>query len=172
MSHSNPETNGIIRKYSKLVYKVLHDKFPMYTNDDDLIQVGYIALWKAADKYDPKRSRFSTYAYHCVFNAMVKELGHRKPGNTVSLNQPVKVGDWVGELQDTIEDIKASPDGMNLAVDLDEFFKSLTKRQQTILGMKMYGHTGLEIARELGISKSLVTKELQAINELWEDFEE
>lgn len=41
---------------------------------EDLVQMGRIALWKAAQKYDPAKAKFSTYAYRSIYNALVKAV--------------------------------------------------------------------------------------------------
>ena len=37
---------------------------------EDIIAEGYIGLIKAAQTYDPMKSKFSTYASRCIVNAM------------------------------------------------------------------------------------------------------
>ena len=67
-----------------LVYSIYYDNFAYtyyYIDKDDLISEGMLGLVKAASTYKPNKTKFSTYAYHCIKNHMInycnKEYKHK-----------------------------------------------------------------------------------------------
>lgn len=167
MCGTNVDTDALVRKYEPLIHSVIAKKLPDYVGDEDLIQVGRIALWKGARRFDPDKGKFSTYAFKLIYHHMIDELRKRK--NEVSLNTPV-VSDEACELQDLIQDLKQPIDGAELRFELEDFYKTLNPRRQEILRRKANGQTRKEIAEGVGISFELVKKELQFINKRWKEF--
>lgn len=54
-----------------LVHSVYHRYFYQYPlEQEELVQEGLLALWIAAQKYDPTAAKFSTVAHTYIFNAM------------------------------------------------------------------------------------------------------
>lgn len=168
MCEINVDTNALVRKYEALIHSVLTKKLPNYIGDEDLVQVGRIALWKSAKRYDPDKGKFSTYAYKAIYHAMLKELSKRK--NDVSLNTTV-AGDEELEFQDTIADLRQSLDGAELKFELEDFYKTLKPKKQEILRRKANGETYREIAKAMNISYFDVGNELKSIRKLWNRFQ-
>ena len=160
-------SDALVKKYENLVHSVVAKKLHEHIGDDDLIQVGRIALWRCAKRYDPDRGKFSTYAYKAIYHAMLKELSKRK--SDVSLNAPVADEEEL-ELQDTIADLKQSLEGVELRFELTDFMQTLTPRRNKILKLKAKGQTRKEIAVILGVSYDLITKEMKEINAQWKAF--
>lgn len=161
------DTNALVRKYEPLIHSVIAKKLSDYIGDEDLVQVGRIALWRCAKRYDPDKGKFSTYAYNAIYHAMLKELSKRK--TEVSLNTLVNAEDEI-ELKDTIVDLRLGFDGVELKFELEDFMKRLTPRRQTVLTLKANGKTRREIAEQLGVSYDLIVKEMKAINTEWKHF--
>ena len=161
------DVNALVHKYERLVYSVLTKKLPAHVGDDDLVQVGRIALWRCAKKYDPDKGKFTTYAYQSIYHSMLRELGKRKA--TVSLNTPV-IGEDDIELQDTIEDFRQSLDNLDVKFELEEFLETLTERQRAVLKRRAIGESYSEIADHMGISRSLACNEVKAASRLWKRF--
>lgn len=164
----NVDSDALVRKYEPLVHSVISKKLSSYLGDDDLVQVGRIAIWKCSKKYDPDKGKFSTYAYKAIYHAMLKELGKRK--NEVSLNTPIADDGDTIELQDTIEDLNQSLEGVELKLELEDFMKTLNHRRREILKRKANGQTRREISHALGVSYDLIVKEMKEINRLWTEF--
>lgn len=81
---------------------------------DDVLQDGYIGLWKAALWYDDTRSqKFSTYAVPAIRNSIIQawRMGTKSVQADCSLNQPIIFDrdddEPRRELQETIPDEKA-----------------------------------------------------------------
>lgn len=163
----NVDTDALVRKYENLVHSVLVKKLPAHLGDDDLVQVGRIALWRCAKRYDPDKGRFSTYAYKAIYHSMLKELGKRKA--VISLNTPVDAEEE-SELQDLIIDPKQNFEGVELKFELEDFYKELTLRRQEILKRKIVGMTRKEIARDLNVSEDTIEREMKKIKTQWKVF--
>lgn len=163
----NVDTDALVRKYENLIHSVIAKKLPDYVGDDDLVQVGRIALWRCAKRYDPDKGKFTTYAYKAIYHHMLKELSKRK--SEVSLNTTI-VSEDECELQDLIPDLKQNLDGTELKFELEDFYKTLTPRRQNVLKRKAKGQTRKEIANALGVSYDLIVKEMKEINKQWKEF--
>lgn len=83
------EVDELVRRNMPLVVRIA-SKFAR--NDDDrmeLIQVGSIGLWKAAEHFDSGRGvAFSTYAYRAVRNEILRELLPRKKQMILDYAEP------------------------------------------------------------------------------------
>lgn len=163
----NVDTDALVRKYEPLIHSVINKKLPAYLGDDDLVQVGRIALWRCAKRYDPDKGKFSTYAYKAIYHHMLKELSKRR--NDISLNIPM-VGDEECELQDLLPDLKQDLDGAELRFELEDFYKTLNPRRQEIMKRKADGQTHYEIAKAMGYSYEWIYKEVKKIKKLWKEF--
>lgn len=163
----NVDTDALVRKYEPLIHSVIYKKLPNYIGDDDLVQVGRIALWKSAKRCNPDKGKFSTYAYKVIYHAMLKELGKRK--NEISLNTPI-IGEEETEFQDLIPDLKQMVEGVEMRFELSDFYKTLTPRQQSVLSHKASGEPYKEIAAAIGVSYDVVRNEMVLIRRLWKKF--
>lgn len=148
-------------KNEKLVYHVLHKKFPMSRYDDDFQQIGRLGLWKACLSYDETKGKFSTYAVPCIENQIKMELRKmgRRPVET-SLDTLVKDSDGL-----TISGLFMSEKDVGF-VDTIWVDKELTDRQKRILGLLYDGMVQADIAREIGISKTMVSREVTKIRDI------
>lgn len=148
-----------------LVYHVLHKKFPMSRFDDDFQQIAKLGLWKACLRYDETKSKFSTYAVPCIANQIKMEL--RKMGRKpieVSLEALVKDTDENSETL-TISGMLIGEQDVGF-VDTIWVDKELTDRQKRILGLLYAGMVQADIAREIGISQTMVSREVTKIRNI------
>ncbi len=58
------EYKEVCAKYEKMIHKIVNS-FPYFVRED-LIQEGYLALYRAYLSYDPKVASFSTYVYSVI----------------------------------------------------------------------------------------------------------
>ena len=153
---------------------------------EDLLSVGTIGLIKAVNTFKvDKGSRLATYAAKCVENEILMLLrASKKLSKEVSLFEPIGV-DKDGEavsLVDIIEmDNKETIDTMILKQDVKELYEAfescLTDTEKTVIRMR-YGlyrgkeHTQREIAGQLGISRSYVSRiEKRALEKIRGEFD-
>jgi RNA polymerase sigma factor (sigma-70 family) len=91
--------DAIVRRYEALVHKLVNKCFLYGRIDtDELTQAGRLALAKAAEKWNPdKGSKFFTYAYTCVNNAVRRAAGEQSRPPFLSLShQPLDDEDAPG----------------------------------------------------------------------------
>ena len=145
-----------------LVYHVLHKKFPMSRFDDDFQQIARLGLWKACLRYDETKGKFSTYAVPAIENEIKMELRKKS-------RKPIEIS-----LDDLIRDTSDDTDGLTIfgicMGDQDVGFvdtiwadKELTERQKRILNLLYKGMVQDDVAREIGISQTMVSREVAKI---------
>ena len=152
-------------KNEALVYHVLNKKFPMSRFDDDFQQIARLGLWKACLSYDETKGKFSTYAVPCIANQIKMELRKmsRKPIE-VSLEALVKDTDENSETL-TISGMLIGEQDVGF-VDTIWVDKELTDRQKRILSLLYDGMVQADIAREVGISQTMVSREVSKIRNI------
>lgn len=138
---------------------------------EDLISIGSIGLIKAVNTFRPEKNiKLATYASRCIENEILMYL--RKSSqlkHEVSLDDPLNV-DWDGNellLSDLLgsepdaihEDMEQESERMMLLQAVDR----LSPREKTIMTLRFglrstQEHTQKEVADELGISQSYISR--------------
>lgn len=160
---TNQEIEQAIIDNEKLVYFVVNKFFPEFRGDEDIIQVGRIGLWKACANYDNSRSKFSTFATKCIYNAIKAELSDRAKelcwsGEVVSLDEPLyfnKDGNAV-----TLAHLIPDPSDEYCAIDYDLSFLSgkLSERDAEVFKLSVYGFSATEIGRAFGYTRAWASR--------------
>lgn len=152
------------------------------SDEDDLISIGTIGLIKAISTFDyTKQARLATYAARCIENEILMYVrGSKKLKQEISLNECLGHDSDGNEV--TFMDILPASDieiADRVGTDMDigklgaYIKKYLTPREQEII-IKRYGlgkrsYTQQEIARELKISRSYVSRiEKKALDTLYQ----
>ena len=169
-----------LRLVAHIVKKYEHNK----DDTDDLISIGTIGLIKGIDSFSYKHgTRITTYCARCIENEILMYYrNNKKNSKNISINEPVgfdKEGNEISFL-----DILKTPDP-DFAMDihlknniklLKKYFSVLTEREKEII-TKRYGLndedevTQKEIAKDLGISRSYVSKiEKRALTKILREF--
>ncbi|QQE81341.1 RNA polymerase sporulation sigma factor SigK [Alicyclobacillus sp. SO9] len=172
--------NNLIEHNLRLVAH-LAKKFDTTGEDsEDLISIGTIGLIKAVERYTPDRgTKLATFAARCIDNEILMYLrSNKKRKKDVSLEDPIGADKEGNEM--TLSDLLGSdPDDVVDTVDLSwekqkmyEILPMLATREREVL-CKRYGlpngreYTQREIAKELGISRSYVSRiERKALDKL------
>ncbi|MCX4265623.1 MAG: RNA polymerase sporulation sigma factor SigK [Firmicutes bacterium] len=153
---------------------------------EDLISIGTIGLIKAINTFDlNKKIKLTTYAAKCIENEVLMFLRSTKNARTeVSLNDSIgsdKEGNQITLLEtlgsdgtEILETVESKDDERLLHLSL----KTLSPKERYII-IQRYGlcgaeeHTQREIAKQLGISRSYVSRiEKKALQKLHKSFEE
>lgn len=153
----------------KLVYHVVNRMFPTFVGNEDVIQEGYLGLWKACDTYDEsKGTQFSTYACQVIVNDI-----------RMYLRKILKTNDILRDAESLDAKVFRNPDGYDrydiYGVDMEwldsqEFMKHLTHRQKRIVCLRIKGCTMRAIADKLHVSYTLVWRELKRIRKVWDTY--
>jgi len=169
-----------LRLVAHIVKKYDHRKEEV----DDLISIGTIGLIKGVDSYSYKHgTRITTYCARCIENEILMYFrGDKKNNKNISLNESIGFDKDGNEI--TFVDILKTPkpdfaldihnkDNMNL---IKNYFNILNDREKEIV-IKRYGLndtdelTQKEIAKELGISRSYVSRiEKRALTKMLREF--
>jgi len=169
-----------LRLVAHIVKKYDHKKDDV----DDLISIGTIGLIKGVDSYSHSHgTRLTTYVAKCVENEILMFYrSDKKHNKNISINESVGFDKDGNEI--TFLDILKTPKP-DFALDLynkdnigylKEYFNILTPREKEII-VKRYGlnnqeeMTQKEIAKELGISRSYVSRiEKRALTKILREF--
>lgn len=176
--------NRLIEHNLRLVAHIVK-KFENTGEDtEDLISIGTIGLIKAIESYEMgKGTKLATYAARCIENEILMHLrALKKSRKDVSLHDPIGHDKESNEIT-LIDILGTDPDDVIDAVQMrvesnkiHEFFHVLTEREQEVIRSRFGLDTGKEktqreIAKELGISRSYVSRiEKRALSKLFQEF--
>lgn len=176
--------NKLIEHNLRLVAHIVK-KYDRKNGDvDDLISIGTIGLIKGIDSYSNRhKTRITTYCARCIENEILMYYRSDKKNNkNISINDSVGFDKDGNEI--TFLDILKTPKPdfaldlhkQNNIAELKEYFSVLTPREKEII-IKRYGLydqdevTQKEIAKELGISRSYVSRiEKRALTKMLREF--
>jgi RNA polymerase sporulation-specific sigma factor len=128
----------------KLVYKIA-SRWQNHPHYDDVVSEGNLALCRAAEGYDDKLSvKFTTYAYTCIYRAMIKYLMDEGCAD-------------IGIGMD-IPDITTYSDNIIPNMELNEAIDRLPKNQSVTMRMILDGHTLTSIARGCKVTPQAVSQ--------------
>ncbi len=173
--------NVLIERNLRLVAHMVKKYNNTGKDTDDLISIGTIGLIKAITTYDPtKGTRLATYAARCIDNEILMTIRSSKKTKTeVSLHEPIgidKEGNEISLLDILGTEIDDILDQVHLKLLIKKLYNKinvvLQDREKRIIELR-YGladggcYTQKEIAKELGISRSYVSRiEKRAIKKL------
>lgn len=143
-----------------IVYAVYNKHFAGFGYlQEDLIQEGLLALWKACSTFDESRGcTFCTYAFTVVANAMRMYLRkERKHLETLPLDDTRKTpGDIESVIVQSLTDADTLDKVMRAAKSLG---------YEDIVRLKIAGAKQVDIAKELGVTQATISRRLTAIFE-------
>ena len=175
----------LIERNLRLVAHVIKKYQYLDEDPEDLISIGTIGLIKAVVTFNPdKGNRLAAYASKCVENEILMYLrAKKKTSKEISLYEPIGTNREGNEIKlyDIIETDEADvPEKIHLKENIQKLYdkveNELSQRERLVLKMR-YGlyngeeYTQREIARQLGISRSYVSRiEKSAVEKLREFF--
>lgn len=146
--------------------------------------VAFEALCDAALRYDPSKSRFSTFATPCIegrirkyFNEEVPFASMRTHGKRVfleveSLDRPHYTQGDGDDAETTLLTEQAEPCTADEQLIVEDFLSRLPERQRQIVEMRLQGGTQKEIARVIGITQGHVSRILRQIGLKWRAYQD
>ncbi len=154
-------------------------------NIEDLISIGTIGLIKAVKTFSIERNiKLATYASRCIENEILMFLRKNSQlRHEISIDDPLNV-DWDGNELLLSDLLGSEPDSVNRNIELEsekfilmKAVQKLPPREKQIM-MLRFGlnskkeHTQKEVADELGISQSYISRlEKRIIGRLRRDIE-
>ncbi len=171
----------LIERNLRLVAHVIKKYQYLEEDQEDLISIGTIGLIKAVSTFNAQKgNRLAAYASKCIDNEILMYLRSRKKSSKeVSLYEPIgtdREGNEI-KLYDIIETEEEDvPEKLYLKENIQKLYEKveneLSQREKLVLKMR-YGlyngeeYTQREIARQLGISRSYVSRiEKSAVEKL------
>ncbi len=170
----------LIEHNLRLVSHIIKKYYSEYSEQEDLISIGTIGLIKAIDSFNAEKgTRLATYAARCIENEILMYFrSKKKDSSNISLNEPIDVDSEGNPLTiiDTIYTEDTISDDLDLkkkTAALYSFVEEIKDDREREIIIKRYGlyntkeKTQKEIAKELGISRSYVSRiEKKVIEEL------
>lgn len=132
-----------------LVPAMINRHFKIHSNiEEDAIQHGLIALYKASLTFDETKAKFSTYACTCIRRAIMtfltKEYSRR----------PMTIESLEGIIDNKI---------VHVELNINEKLPHLSEKEKDIVTMRYEGSTYKEIAKKYNTSKQNIESNLRRI---------
>ncbi|QGQ95661.1 RNA polymerase sporulation sigma factor SigK [Paenibacillus psychroresistens] len=186
MAEGNQVSRNLLVEHNLRLVAHIVKKFDNTGEDlEDLISIGTIGLIKAIESYSPnKGTKLATFAARCIENEILMHLRSlKKSRKDVSLHDPIGTDKEGNEI--TLIDILGTEaddvaDKVQLKIEKSKIYHHLDildpREQEVIRGRFGLEHGGdertqREIAKELGISRSYVSRiEKRALMKLYHEF--
>lgn len=170
VSERNEDVYNILYyKYQPLIYKTvikyLKTARTFGYDLDDLMQVGYISLYRSICLFNEKNDAiFYTYLKSAIEKSIMSEIRNNTTNKKMMLNLSVSYDNIIDNTDitfiDTIEDKKSFINYLNLEKMYIEFKNSLSFTDSNIFELKYYGLNNNEIASFLSTSLSYVSNRI------------
>ncbi|GIN38584.1 MULTISPECIES: RNA polymerase sporulation sigma factor SigK [Heyndrickxia] len=185
MAHGDDEARNILIEHNLRLVAHIVKKFENTGEDvEDLISIGTIGLIKAIESYsEGKGTKLATYAARCIENEILMHLrALKKTKKDVSLHDPIgqdKEGNEISLIDVLKSDAEDVFDTIQLSMELEkvkEYIDVLDEREKEVIigrfGLDLQKEkTQREIAKELGISRSYVSRiEKRALMKMFHEF--
>ncbi|MFD2612641.1 RNA polymerase sporulation sigma factor SigK [Paenibacillus gansuensis] len=186
MAEGNPVSRNLLVEHNLRLVAHIVKKFDNTGEDlEDLISIGTIGLIKAIESFQPdKGTKLATFAARCIENEILMHLRSlKKTRKDVSLHDPIGTDKEGNEI--TLIDILGSEaddvvEKVQLKIEKSKIYKNLDildeREKEVVMGRFGLEHGGeertqREIAKELGISRSYVSRiEKRALMKLYHEF--
>lgn len=186
MAQGDQHSRNLLIEHNLRLVAHIVKKFDNTGEDlEDLISIGTIGLIKAIESFSPdKGTKLATFAARCIENEILMHLRSlKKTRKDVSLHDPIGTDKEGNEI--TLIDILGTEaddvaDKVQLKIEKSKIYHHLDildEREQEVIrgrfGLELGGdeRTQREIAKELGISRSYVSRiEKRALMKLYHEF--
>ncbi len=185
MAQGDPEARNILIEHNLRLVAHIVKKFENTGEDqEDLISIGTIGLIKAIESFSENRgTKLATYAARCIENEILMHLrALKKTKKDVSLHDPIgqdKEGNEISLIDVLKSDSEDVIEMIQLNMELEkvkQYIDVLDEREREVIigrfGLDLNKEkTQREIAKELGISRSYVSRiEKRALMKMFHEF--
>lgn len=186
MAEGNSISRNLLIEHNLRLVAHIVKKFDNTGEDlEDLISIGTIGLIKAIESFSPnKGTKLATFAARCIENEILMHLRSlKKSRKDISLHDPIgtdKEGNEITLIDILGTDADVVADTVQLKIEKSKIYHHLDildAREQEVIrgrfGLDLGGEerTQREIAKELGISRSYVSRiEKRALMKLYHQF--
>ena len=143
------EINEQIAKFEYVIFRVIA-KYRLFYEQDNYVQVGRLAIWKALQDFDESKGNFEMYAYMQVKFAIIQELRNKlkvTEREVVMDDEPLMY--WL----DTLAEHKP------LEMDRPEWYWQLPDYEQRLIELLFYeGYMIKDVAQIEGVSYEALKK--------------
>lgn len=160
-------TEKLITDNMTLVYFLINKHYPTFIHDEDVIQSGMLGLVEAANKFDPEKGKFSSFASVSILNSIIQYFrSQMKQNNQVSINNMIDdeleyIDLLVGE-DDIVGDVSI--------FNVSDFINTLDPQEKQIIKMIGLGYSKNDIADILDCSIQRVYTVHRLIKIKWEEY--
>jgi RNA polymerase sigma factor (sigma-70 family) len=149
----NSQVEKMIEENKKLIYSIANSLYIQNKafSIEDLIQVGFLAICKSANKYDPERGKTSTFITHCAKNDMLKFIRRNKISSDLIYHESKSLS------YDETEEILKS--------DVSDYYNLKNTIEENIVTLKINGESNIAIGKRLNLNSNKVSSILLNIKE-------
>tara|TARA_R100000005_G_C5002765_1_gene210576 strand:- start:3558 stop:4031 length:474 start_codon:yes stop_codon:yes gene_type:complete len=149
----NSQVETMIEENKNLIYSIANSLYipNKAFGIEDLIQVGFLAICKSADKYDPERGKVSTFITHCAKNDMLKFIRRNRVNNDLVYDESLKLS------YDETEDVLKS--------NVSDYYNLQNTIEEKVVTLKRNGESNRAISQKLNINSNKVSAILLGIKE-------
>lgn len=144
---------NVIKQHKNMVHAIAYRFRPPQGFDyDDLVQIGYIGLWKASRRFvEEKGTKFSTYAYATIKN----EITHFIRTNAKHDHE---------YLPDHFDETVSGTDAdMDRQIINTTIIRQLMREERWIVWLLLLGYTQREIADVLGLTQPNICQRIRRL---------
>lgn len=154
------DIDKMVQENMNLVYFAINKYYQQYRGDEDIVQIGRIALWQACLKWTPDKCEFSSYAVSAIRRAVqhewVRRTALKRTADATACSLEAPVGPNVDEDLNYYRVIPSVDDVDYL--DLDPILMVLDAKRERVLRLLMAGYKANEIAEMTGCSETRVNQ--------------
>jgi RNA polymerase sigma factor (sigma-70 family) len=171
---NNSNFNCLIKDFQKSIKATAYHYgwFLDYSLREDLEQAAYIALWNAYNKFDPNKGSFEHYARCAISNAIKSEISRTIKQFNIFEQSSIDDEEFIENYDNHKMDIEYETyDDINPVLSqlvgrqtIAQIEKSIPSSQQSIFEkVFLYGMSGTEVAKELGVTQQAISKHCKQI---------
>ena len=148
------------KKYGKLLYAVSNNVLNDSEDARECVNDTYLATWNAIPPQRPYMLK--AFLASIMRNHALMIERRQKAQKRAAMSQAVSLS----ELEDVLADVRETDDAHMLAMVIESYIASLDKDQRYIfLGRYYFGKSIDDIASEMGVSRSKVSKQIAYIKQ-------